>query len=97
MGMGFCKRWIGGIGVYGYIRVSHVFILSEGVIEGFPFFSPVLIHRVPSKLLMRSKRTTCVILRTRISVGLDGFKGVHLPPIFKVNQLIGISAGHEEM
>src|SRR5258707_8937563 len=72
----FCKRWIGGIGVYGYIcvsralRVKRVFILSGAQSRVFPF-SLVLIHRVhpyrSSQVIDEVQRTTCVILRTQSS------------------------------
>src|SRR5258708_27706750 len=71
-----CKRWIGGIGVYGYIcvsralRVKRVFILSGARSRVFPF-SLVLIHRVhpyrSSQVIDEVQRTTCVILRTQPS------------------------------
>src|SRR5258708_6986480 len=69
-----CERWIGGIGVYGYICVSctlcmkHVFILSRVQSRVFPF-SLVLIHCVhpyhSSQVIDEVQHTTCVILRTQ--------------------------------
>src|SRR5260221_9680787 len=87
----FCKRWIGGIGVYGYIcvsralRVKRVFILSRARSRVFPF-SLVLIHRVhpyrSSQVIDEVQRTTCVILRTQPSYI---FRGSDPPQLDLIN------------
>src|SRR6266436_6517396 len=88
----FCKRWIGGIGVYGYIcvsralRVKRVCILSGARSRVFPF-SLVLIHRVhpyrSSQVIDEVQRTTCVILRTQPSYSMHAAVSIYFQILFE--------------